>query len=238
MISLCNLVIILMIIIVLFFLFYFYRYLATKKIGIKRYLELMNIGEDLKEEIHKFLAKKTVINFTFIDLGIGEKNDKIKCEWLSKEIKIENKSRFSSEIITNNEGKEINYINSSIKQKIQLVKEEIKKEFIIEIYLHQNNNYYIITNMQKNQAYSLDTVYYSQFKDLIPKKLHLHQEELKLDDYGIENMRRICIVNLEKYSLIKFINSITNLNINENTIIFKSQNGDIFLNIRIKSIIH
>jgi hypothetical protein len=42
----------------LYYIFHFFWKKRIKGIGQKRYLELMDIGEDLKNEIHTFLQKK------------------------------------------------------------------------------------------------------------------------------------------------------------------------------------
>ena len=102
------------------------------------------------------------------------------------------------------------YIEPLIKQKIELKNKNKTIEFIIDIYLHKDNNYYyILTNIYEKPAYSLDTIYISKNKNLIPKKLTFENHDLFSDDYGLNDMRRICLINIEKNSLINFINSIS-----------------------------
>ena len=239
MISFENLKLVLLILLFVLFLFFLillYYYNRRKGIGYKKYLELMDLGDDLKAEIIKFMEKKTSINFSFINLSCGESYDKINCEWLNSEIIIADKNKFTSEIKNKEHILGTNYyINAITKQKVELIKENKRKEFIIDIYLHQNNNYYIITNIQKNQTYSIDTIYFSKDKDLIPTKLYFGKNELITDDYNLDNMGRICLINIEKDSCINFINSISMLEINENSEIFENDIYDIFLNIKIKN---
>ena len=237
--SLENVKLVLLIVLVVLFLFILivlYYYIRRKGIGYKKYLDLMDLGDDLKAEIINFMKKKTSINFSFINLDCRESYDKIKCEWLNSEILISDKNKFTSEIKNKDNILGANYyINVVIKQKVELIRDNKRKEFIIDIYYHQNNNYYIITNIQKNQAYSLDIIYYSKDKDLIPTKLYFGKNELIIDDYNLDNMGRICLINIEKNSCINFINSISMLEINENSQIFENDLYDIFLNIKIKN---
>ena len=209
-------------------------YNKRKRIGYKKYLELMDLGEELKAEIVNFIQKKTTINLKFIKLGNGDNYDKIKCEWIDSEIVIKDIGEFSSEL-KNNDKKETNfYINALVKKKLELIKNNKRKEFIIDIYLHQNNNYYIITDIQGNQTYSLDTIYYSKDSELIQKKLNFEKNELIIDNYNLDKMGRICLINIEKKSCINFINSISNLKLEENDKIFKNEIFDIFMNVKIK----
>jgi hypothetical protein len=64
----------------LYYIFHFFWKKRIKGIGQKRYLELIDIGEDLKNEIHTFLQKKTKVIFSFINLGTGDCYNEIKCE--------------------------------------------------------------------------------------------------------------------------------------------------------------
>ena len=69
-----------------------------------------------------------------------------------------------------------------IKQKIQLKNKNKTIEFIIDIYLHQDNNYYILTNILENPAYLLDTIFISKNEELIPRKLTFEDHDLFSDD--------------------------------------------------------
>lgn len=233
--TLDNFKLVLFIVLIFLFLFGLYSFFKRKGIGLKKYLALMDLGEELKKEIKSFVSKKTTINFTFINLG-EDNYDKIRCEWINSEISIENKNEFSSEIdnFSNINGTNY-YINTLLKQKIELIKNNRNKEFIIDIYLHQNNNYYIISNTKENETYSLDIIYYSKNKDFIPEKLIYEKNDLILDDYNLENMRRICLVNIEKNSFINFVNSISNLKLTENEEIFEREICDFLLNIKINN---
>ena len=56
------------------------------------------------------------------------------------------------------------------------------------------------------------------------------------DDYNIENMRRVTLINIDKKSCVNFINLITKKKINENEEeIFGNKICDLFLNIKIKN---
>jgi hypothetical protein len=126
------------------------------------------------------------------------------------------------------------YIEPLIKQKIQLKNKNKTTEFIIDIYLHQDNNYYILTNILENPVYSLDTIFISKKEELIPKKLTFENYDLFSDDYGLNNMRRICLINIEKNSLINFINSSSRQKLTGGEQIFEHKYHDLLLNIRIQ----
>ena len=236
MITLINTCLVLLFLLTVFFLLFLcYRH-KNKGIGYKKYLELMDFGEKLKGEISDFISRKTYIKFTFINLNYHENYNKLKCEWLNQEYVITDKIELSNEINNTNNIKEVNNINALIKQKVELIKNNKKKEFTIDIYLHQYNHYYIITNIHENQAYSLDTIYYSKDKNLIPKKLMFEGNNITTDDYNIENMRRVTLINIDKKSCVNFIHLITKEKINEeDEEIFGNKIYDLFLNIKIKN---
>ena len=234
MISLNSFIIILIIVFVLLLLLLLFLCCRTKKIGYKRYLELMDIGNDLTNEIQTFISRKTEINFKFIYLGGDETYEEIKCEYFNLDIKVENES-FNCIIDEKNGLDKNEYINALINEKIVLSKGDKKVEFFIDVYFHQKNNYYLIIDIQKDHTYSLDTIYYSNKINLIPEKIKFEKDGLILDSYyNINGMRRICLINLEKNICGKFINSITDINIDEKEDIFKNNIYDIFMNIRIK----
>ena len=110
----------------LILLFLCYRH-KNKGIGYKKYLELMDFGENLKEEINDFINRKKIIRFTFINLNCEENYDKLKCEWSNQEYAITDKIELSSEINNNDNIKEVNNINELIKQKVELIKNDKKK---------------------------------------------------------------------------------------------------------------
>ena len=210
-----------------------YKYFKVKGIGHEAYLKLMNIDKELKKQIEDYIAKKTTVNFKFISLNKGNKYDKIKCEWLNEAFSISNNKIYSCEIKNKDGEKETNSIEAIRKQKIILIKNNEKKEFNLDIYLHQENNFYVITDIQEGNTYSLDVVYYAKNKNLTPKKLEFNGNDLFLDDYNIDNMRRNCLINMEQQSCIKFINTISNLEIKEDDKIFQNKENNLFLNIRI-----
>ena len=210
-----------------------YKCFKVKGIGNEKYLKLMDIDRYLKKQIEDYIARKTIVNFIFISLYKENKYDKIKCEWLNEAFSIKNSKNYSCEIKNKDGEGESNSIEAIRKQKIILIKNNQKKEFDLDIYLHQENNFYVITDIQEGNSYSLDIVYYTKNKNLIPKKLEFNGNDLFLDDYKIDNMRRNCIINIEKESCIKFINTISKLEIKEDDKIFKNKGNNLFLNIRI-----
>ena len=85
-------------VIALFISLFLYFQFKRKRIRYRNYLNLMDIGKELKDEIKSFIAKKTNIKFTFITLDNIESYDKIKCEWLDSEININNIDSYAYEI--------------------------------------------------------------------------------------------------------------------------------------------
>ena len=90
-------------------------------------------------------------------------------------------------------------------------------------------------DINKNESYSLDTVYYFNDNKLLPRKLYFEEKELLLNDFGLEHMKRNCLINIDKYSLINFINVLSKLNIDAKNQIFESEDNNMLFNIRILS---
>ena len=108
-------------VIALFISLFLYFQSKRKRIRYRNYLNLMDIGKELKDEIKSFIAKKTNIKFTFITLDNIESYDKIKCEWLDIEININNIDSYAYEIKNMETYNESNcYIEPLIKQKFNL----------------------------------------------------------------------------------------------------------------------
>ena len=218
----------------LYFIFKLFKKKRIKGIGQKRYLELMDIGDDLKKEIQDFISQRTKVVFSFISLGTGDYYDEIKCEWLKTNIKIKG-NLFESYIDIQNLSNGTNYIKNLISQKVELIQKNQKKEFIIDIYLQQTNNYNIILDIHQNKSYSLDTIYCSNDKKLFPKNIVYEKNELFLDDFGLDNLRRNCLINIEKNSCINFIKTVSKLINVEKNEIFEFEENKLFLNVRIKT---
>ena len=234
MISLNLLEIISVIVLVLIVLAYIYLLGKRKGIGYKKYLDLLDIGEELSNQIQNYRKKRTMINIIFINLDKGENYNSINCQWLNSDIEISNLDKFSSELKNDYDFNKRNEKNSYIDSFVKLSGTN-KTIFYLDVYLHQINTFYVITNIHNTQGYSLDTIYYAKNEYIIPKKINFDGFELLVDNYGINNMGRNCLINMKKNSIIKLINSMAGLEINENDDIFKSDSHDIFLNIRIKN---
>ena len=198
MISLNFLAIISIIVLVLLILVCIRLCCKRKGIGYKKYLDLMDIGKELYNQIQNYRKQRTMINLIFINLGKGSNYDRINCEWLNSDIEISNINIFVSELKKDydfNKRNERNiYIDSFVKQKIELISGTYKKIFYLDVYLHQINNFYIVTNIHNNKEYSLDTIYYAKKEYLIPNKINFDKFELLTDNYGINNMGRNCLI--------------------------------------------
>ena len=55
---------------------------------------------------------------------------------------------------------------------------------------------------------------------MIASSLYFEKKELFMNDFDLEHMKRNCLINIDKNSLINFINAISNLTIESKDQIF------------------
>ena len=114
-----------------------------------------------------------------------------------------------------------------------------RKKFRIEIYLFQENYFDIFTDLNEyeDNTYSIETIFYSNSNELLPRILKIKEKDLTLKDFGIQKMKVNNIINLKKDDCIKYINNQGSLPIDiKNPIFNKKNNNNLLLNIRIINI--
>ena len=202
------------------------------------YLKLLSISPELQKTISDFKKRSTIITFNFQKF-IEENSSfqKLKCLWNSKEYFIENRKNISFELPN------LPVDNYITPLKISLVNEKYEKDFLINVYSHQNNIYTIFTDDDNNldiQKFSLECIYYSKFENSLPKYIEVKnnkiQKTIKIEeDFEINNQRRYTIININCKTCIDIINTCSGLNIDCFNSVFddKNNNNNIFLNIRI-----
>ena len=227
-------------ILITFFLIFVTTYFINKRLKFNKiqkemYSKLLSISPQLQKTISDFKNRPTTITFNFHKL-IKENPSfqKLKCKWNSKEYFIENQKYISFEV-SNLSGQ--NYVTPL---KISLLNEKYEKEFLINVYSHQNNIYTIFTDDDNNsdiQKFSLECIYYSKFENSLPKYIQVKNNEIKKnikieENFEINNRRRYTIININCKICVCIINYCSDLNIDcFNSIFDDNNNNNIFLNV-------
>ena len=226
-----------------FFLIIVTTYFINKRVKFNKiqkemYSKLLSISPKLQKTISDFKKRRTTITFNFHKL-IKENSSfqKLKCKWNSKEYLIEDQKYISLELSNLSDQ---NYVTPL---KISLLNEKYEKEFLINVYSHQNNIYTIFTDDENNsdiQKFSLECIYYSKFENSLPKFIQVKNNEteknIKIEEnFEINNRRRYTIININCKTCVDIINYCSDLNIDCFNAVFddKNNNNNIFLNIRI-----
>ena len=216
----------LIVLILLFIIYYF-----SNKRKLLRKLELLKIDEQLKKRLEKFMSRKT--KAIFLINRLYENNDYFEQIIFENKSFDLNKGSISFEIYPTEEEKKNNL---SIIKNIELKKNEKTKKFRIEIYLFQENYFNLFTDLNKDETYSIETIFYSNNNELLPKTLNIKEKDLTLKDFGIQKMKVNNIINLIKDDCIEYINSQNSLKINTKNPIFNKKNNNLLLNTRIINI--
>ena len=224
---LCTIIII---VVLAYFIYFIYQYNKSKKIK-KKLSELFQINKEIKEEIYKFESSPTVVIFSFIKLGKSKRYFKnIKFPWPKTDYSIK-------------EGKEIQFtLNDKqdykfeISKSIKLKNGKHEKEYLIKINLHQTNLYYININYnRKEKYYSLETIFYSRIKNLLPKEIDIEGVKIKdSEKYDFEDRKRFVILNIKKDIILNFCNNNNNINKQLNGDNFIFNYNDLFFNVIFK----
>ena len=216
--------IVLIALILLFIIYYF----TNKKRMLKK-LKLLEIDEQLNEKFEKFMSRKTRAIFHIKKLY--EENDYFE------QIIFENKSfnlnerNISLEIYPTEEEKKNNL---SIIKNIELKKNGKRIKFRIEIYLFQENYFDLFTDLNEDKTYYIETIFYSNNNELLPKILKIKEKDLTLKDFGIQKMKVNNAINLIKDDCIEYINNQGSSKIDaKNPIFNKENNNNLLLNVRI-----
>ena len=227
-------------ILITFFLIFVTTYFINKRLKFNKiqkemYSKLLSISPELQKTISDFKKRPTTITFNFHKL-IKENPSfqKLKCKWNSKEYFIENQKYISFEVSN------LSVQNYVTPLKISLLNEKYEKEFLINVYSHQNNIYTIFTDDDNNsdiQKFSLECIYYSKFENSLPKYIQVKNNEIKKsikieENFEINNRRRYTIININCKTCVYIINYCSDLNIDcFNSIFDDNNNNNIFLNV-------
>ena len=220
--------------IIFFILIIIFTYFCYKKNKKKKQLrrinnikELTDYGEKLLQNMEAFWKKRTIINFKIKTLNNNqEKFNKIN--WENKDYNLD--SEIPMFEINNNEIKEKNTI---VVQKTILLKGKKTREFLIDVYLHQINNYELFIDYNEN-SYSIETIFFSFNNNYLPKNIKMKEIDLSLDNFNFSDRLINNVINIDKDNAITFINKYSNLNIQSNNPIFNNENNNLFLNVYIK----
>ncbi len=92
----------------------------------------------------------------------------------------------------------------------------------IEIYFFQDN--YFDLFIDEDKTYSIETIFYSNSNELLPKILKIKEKDLTLKGFGIQKMKANNIINIIKDDFIKDINNKGSFPINIKNPIFNKKN--------------
>jgi hypothetical protein len=212
---------------ILFFIIY---YISNKRKLLKK-LNLLQIDEQLKEKFEKFMSRKT--RAIFLAKRLYKKKEYFEQIIFENKSFDLNKGSISFEIYPTEEEKKNNI---SIIKHIELKKNEKRKKFRIEIYLFQDNYFDLFIDLNEDETYSIETIFYSNSNELLPITLNIKEKDLTLKDFGIQKMKVNNIINLIKDDCIEYINSQSSLKIDTKNLIFNKKNNNLLLNTRIINI--
>ena len=212
---------------ILFFIVY---YISNKR-KLLRKLNLLKIDEQLKEKYEKIISRKT--RAIFLAKRLYKKNKYFEQIIFENKSFYLNKGSISLEIYPTEEEKKNNI---SIIKHIELKKNEKRKKFRIEIYLFQENYFDLFIDLNEDETYSIETIFYSNSNELLPITLNIKEKALTLKDFGIQKMKVNNIINLIKDDCIEYINSQSSLKIDTKNPIFNKKNNNLLLNTRIINI--
>ena len=189
-------------------------------------MKLKDIGTDLMKQIKEFLDKPTKINFIIRALTSENYFDTII--WDNKEYSLKKVKELNFSLSS------LNFDDSIITQKsITLIKENIKKEFMIEIYLHQNNYYDLFIDFNED-SYSMEAIFFSFTPKLFPESVKINNVDLTRTNFGLKDRIVVNSINIRKECCIEFINKYDDSKIIEDDPIFNIGKNNIFINVFIK----
>ena len=161
-------------------------------------MKLKDIGTDLMKQIKEFLDKPTKINFIIRALTSENYFDTII--WDNKEYSLKKVKELNFSLSS------LNFDDSIItKKSITLIKKNIKKEFMIEIYLHQNNYYDLFIDFNEN-SYSMEAIFFSFKPKLFPESVKINNVDLTRTNFGLKDRIVVNSINIRKECCVEFIN--------------------------------
>ena len=216
------------ILIILLITIIIYLYFRKRKKVIARMIKLLEMDENLQKEIDIFLKKKTKLIFHFISFNKNQIYDKLELE--NKTYKIDNQEELKCDISVEETGIGNNI---SIMKNLKLSKGEQNKIFLIEIYLHQDNCYDILIDINTDLSFSIETIFFSHNYKLLPKEIKINEVKFNLKDFDSKNSKISNIINIKKKDFIEYIKNQGYINLYPSDPIFNNQNKNFFLNTRI-----
>ena len=198
-------------------------------IGEKRFKEIFQLDENLKREINDYKSKKTMIHFIFFEISNKTKYEILKFPSINKEFNI----IFNKTISLEYKNDKYPY-KSTITEKICLIKEKNKNDYLINIKKHHDNYYYINTDIFSKDVndvncYSLELIFY--FKDIFNtiNYIKINDRELLIKE-KMDVSQRINIVNINLNNAIKIFNNYSDNKVDEEKPIEVFQTSNLFYN--------
>ena len=189
-----------------------------QKIGKEKLKQILETN--IEKKFQEFIEKPIILKFNFIQLN--KKNvhfQKFKFQ--------ENYYHITTEPLELKIDNLNEHYNLEIKKEIELISENKKISFLININLHQINNYNIIIDIFEEKIYSLEVVYYSKIEKLLPNIIKFYNQNIYSLD-SLPNRKRLSIFNINKKELQNFLSKYNN-NQQLNELIFDL--SDIFVNV-------
>ena len=174
------------------------------EIGIEGFKKIFELKDSIKKEIENYKNKKTMIHLNFKSFSKDKKKYKaIKFLSLNKEISIDEKNLLEFEYTKN----KFQYDNE-ITEKIILLTDEKKQEYFINIKRHQDNYYNIFIEVENEQTFSLEVVFFfkntkDSFENIIVNDTKIMSKEKfpKTIRYNLINISLAnCIKLFDDYS--------------------------------------
>ena len=197
---------------------------ANKEMGLEGFKRLFDLPDDVKNQIKDFKNKKTMIHIDFESFSEDKKKyKKLKFPSLNKEFDIEGTNSIEFEYMS----KKFPYKND-ICEKVLLFDEEKEREYLINIKRHHDNYGIISKDIENEEAYSLEIVFF--FKDSIDSFGNIVLNNKKIESKeNFQRTKRYNLINIDRNISIQLFdnysdNKIGNLNKNELNDIFRSNN--------------
>ena len=218
-----NLIIILILSIILIYFCYKKNKKKKKLRKISNIQKLNDYGEELIQKMKAFWRQKTIVNFKIKKINANhEQFDSIFWENHAYDLN----TKFMTFEIAYQDMKDKNDI---IIQKALILRGKKNREFLIDIYLHQINNYELFIDYNEI-SYSLESIFFSFNNKSLPKKIKINEIDLSLDNFNFSDRLISTIINIDKEQVIKFMNQYCNLKVEKDNPIFNNNNKNLLLN--------
>lgn len=184
--------------------------MEAEGIGIEGFKKNFELKDDVKKEIENYKNQKTMIHLQFTNSS-KNKNvyKKLQIPSLNKIIFIDENNLLGFEY-TN---KKFSYKNE-ITEKIILSNEEKEQEFLINVKRHHDNYYNFFINVEKENAYSLEVVFF--YKDIKDSFGNIQVNNTKIETKEIfPKTIRYNLINISLTNCFQLFDSYSDNKINE-----------------------